>query len=63
MTAFARGIVRFSLTSQEKKVLGFILFLWFFGLAVMGVKRWLFVHDKSQSTPSATPSPQNERNH
>ncbi|HEY5038748.1 MAG TPA: hypothetical protein VIJ93_06740 [bacterium] len=55
--------MRFSLTSQEKKVLGFILFLWFFGLAVMGVKRWLFVHDKSQSTPSATPSPQNERNH
>ena len=47
-----------SLTPQEKKVLGFVLFLFVFGLAVMGVKHWLGRTDSKPELPDAAPTNQ-----
>jgi hypothetical protein len=44
-----------SLTPQEKKVLGFVLFLLAFGLVVLGVKHLLGSPNASGFQPTRTP--------
>jgi hypothetical protein len=44
-----------SLTPQEKKVLGFVLFLLVFGLVVLGVKHWRGDEGKAGVHPVLTP--------